>query len=335
MRVFRQAGEPAVFTWAATSGTLTTMLIKTIAACSLLLIFGAADAATADIALDHTGVRGTVELPAGAAPAPVVLLIAGSGPTDRNGNSPGATNDSLQQLAVALAAQGIASVRYDKRGIAASAAAAKGGEAGLTIDQYADDAAAWITQLKHDARFKQVVVVGHSEGALIGLLAVNQVGADGYLSLEGAGERASNVLRRQLADRLPPALLQDNERILAALEQGKPAGEVPPALAALYRPSVQPYLVSWFRYDPAVELGKLKMHAGIVQGSSDLQVTVDDAHKLERGRPGTPVVIIDGMNHVLKLVQGDLQAQMKAYTTPDLPVAPQLVTAIVEFIGKR
>lgn len=164
---------------------------------------------------------------------------------------------------------------------------------------------------------------------------VNQVGADGYVSLEGAGERASDLLRRQLADRLPPALLAENERILAALEQGKLPGAVPPALAALNRPSVQPYLISWFKYDPAVEFGKLNMPARIIQGSSDLQVTVADARKLEHGRPGTPVVVVDGMNHVLKLAQGDLEAQMKAYTTPDLPVAPALVAAIVAFAGKR
>ena len=147
------------------------MLIKTIAAFSLALTMVAASAAPADIDLGYTGVHGTVELPAGPAPGPVVLLIAGSGNTDRNGNGPGVVNDSLKQLAVGLSTLGIASVRYDKRGVAASAAAAIGGEASLTIDQYADDAAAWITQLKHDARFNKVIVVGHSEGALIGLLA--------------------------------------------------------------------------------------------------------------------------------------------------------------------
>lgn len=311
------------------------MLIKTTAAFSLALTMVAASATPADIDLGHTGVHGTVELPASAAPGPVVLLIAGSGNTDRNGNGPGVVNDSLKQLAVALAAQGIASVRYDKRGVAASAAAATGGEAALTFTQYADDAAGWITQLKHDARFNRVIVVGHSEGALIGLLAVNQVGADGYVSLEGAGERASNVLRRQLADRLPPQLLAENERILVALEQGKLPGAVPPALAGLYRPSVQPYLISYFKYDPAAELGKLKVHALIIQGSSDIQVTVADARKLERGRPGTPVVVIDGMNHMLKLAQGNLQAQMPSYTTPDLPVAPKLVDTLADFVQRR
>jgi pimeloyl-ACP methyl ester carboxylesterase len=312
------------------------MFLKTIAAFSMALAsWGTVHAAASDIQIDRHGmIKGTLELPAGTAPVPVVLIIAGSGPTDRNGNGPGATNDSLRQLAEALATHGIASVRYDKRGIAASAAAATS-EADMTIGRYADDAAAWLALLKHDARFSKVVVAGHSEGALIGLLAVNQVGASGYVSLEGPGARASVVLRHQLAGKLPPPLEQENERILTALEQGQVAGAVPPALAALYRPSVQPYLISWFKYDPAVELGKLKVPALVIQGSSDLQVTVDDARKLERGRPGTPVVVIDGMNHVLKMAQGDLAAQTLSYTTPGLPVAPALVTALAGFVNQQ
>jgi pimeloyl-ACP methyl ester carboxylesterase len=312
------------------------MFLKTIAGLSLALsVCATAHAAASEIQIDRHGIiKGTLELPARTAPVPVVLLIAGSGPTDRNGNGPGVTNDSYRQLADALAAHGIASVRYDKRGIAASAAAATS-EAGLTIEQYADDAGAWLTLLEQDARFSKVVVVGHSEGALVGLLAARQVGANGYVSLAGAGERASMTLRRQLAGKLPPTLAQENERILTALEQGKPAGAVPPALAALYRPSVQPYLISWFKYDPAAELSKLTTRALLIQGSSDLQVTVDDARKLEHGRPGTPVVIVDGMNHVLKMAQGDLAAQTLSYTTPGLPVAPALVTALAGFVNTQ
>lgn len=312
------------------------MFLKTIAAFSLALSACATvHAAASDLQVDRHGIiKGTLELPATTTPIPVVLLIAGSGPTDRNGNAPGVTNDSLRQLAKALASHGIASVRYDKRGIAASAAAAAS-EADMTIGQYADDAGAWLALLKHDPRFSKVIVVGHSEGALIGLLAVNQLGASGYVSLEGPGARASMALRRQLAGKLPPPLAQENERILTALEQGKLAGAVPPELAALYRPSVQPYLISWFKYDPVVELGKLKTPALVIQGSSDLQVTVDDARALERGRPGTAVVIIDGMNHVLKMAQGDMAAQMPSYTTPGLPVAPELVTALVGFMKQK
>ncbi len=232
------------------------------------------------IRLDADGaIHGSLLLPDGAAPAPVVLLIAGSGPTDRDGNGPGFKNDSLRQLAQALAAAGIASVRYDKRGVAASAPASLS-EADLRFERYADDAAAWVRQLKHDRRFTKTVVIGHSEGALVGMLAAGAGGADGVVSLAGPGQRASDGLRGQLAGKLPPDLAAHNERILAALEQGKPAADVPPELAMLYRPSVQPYLIYWFRHDPAREFARLKMPAAVIQGSSDLQVGVKDAFTL-------------------------------------------------------
>jgi len=284
------------------------------------------------VQLERGGVlAGTLALPEGGMPVPVVLLIAGSGPTDRNGNSPGMRNDSLQGLAHALAEAGIASLRYDKRGVAGSRAAAVR-EAELSLDGYADDAAAWLRLLKGDARFGKVVVVGHSEGALVGMLAAGRAGADGLVALAGPGQRLSDVLRRQLAGRLPPALIPDSERILASLERGQLTEEVPAQLAPLFRPSVQPYLVSAIKYDPAEELRRLAMPVAVIQGSTDLQVGVEDARRLQAARPGTTLVVVEGMNHVLKMAHGDLAAQLPAYTQPGRPVARELVQALLRFV---
>ncbi len=311
--------------------------VKTLALTVALAFAAGAYAAPTETAirLDADGaIHGTLLLPDGAAPAPVVLLIAGSGPTDRDGNGPGLRNDSLRQLAQALAAAGIASVRYDKRGIAASAPAGPP-EADLRFEHYVDDAAAWVRKLKADRRFTKTVVVGHSEGALIGMLAAGAGGADGMVSLAGPGQRASSALRGQFAGKLPPSLAAHSERILVSLEQGKPAGDVPPELAMLYRPSVQPYLISWFRYDPAREFARLKMPAAVIQGSSDLQVGVKDAFTLQQARPGTALVVVPGMNHVLKMAQGDGQAQAPSYATPDVPLSPNLVSAVARFVQAR
>ena len=312
-----------------------TMSIKTAAGFIFALMAMASALAApreSDIALDSGGtIRGTLTLAEGAARSPVVLLIAGSGPTDRNGNGPGMTNNSLQDLAHALAAAGIASVRYDKRGIGGSALAGAR-EADLRFDRYVDDASAWVALLRKDARFTKTVIVGHSEGALVGLLATNAGRADGFVSLAGAGERAPVILRRQLAGKLPPGLAKESDRILTALEQGQLASEVPPELVSLYRPSVQPYLISWFKYDPAAEFAKLRVAAAVMQGGTDLQVSVDDARKLHQARPGSTLVIVPGMNHVLKTAEGDVQAQMKSYTTADFPVSAELVVALVKFI---
>jgi pimeloyl-ACP methyl ester carboxylesterase len=287
------------------------------------------------IALDSASgaVAGTLRLPDAGGKAPVVLIVAGSGPTDRDGNSamiPG-HNDSLKMLADALAQAGYASVRYDKRGIGASKAAALD-ESQLRFDTYVDDAAAWIAQLKADPRFTKVAVIGHSEGALIGMLAAERAGAAAYVSLAGVAEGPGAILRKQLAGQLPPPLAADNERILASLEQGKPAADVPPALAALYRPSVQPYMISWMRYVPAARIAALRMPVLIVQGTTDIQVGVDQAQALKAAKPEAALVLIPGMNHVLKEVPADPQRQMASYGDPALPLHPQLMPAIVGFL---
>src|SRR5260221_5488202 len=163
-------------------------------------------------------VFGTLELPAAKQPVPVALIIAGSGPTDRNGNSPAlpGSNNSLKMLADGLAARGIASLRYDKRGIAASRAAMTS-EADLRFNNFIEDAEAWIKQLRADKRFSTITVIGHSEGSLIGMVAAREAGADGYVSLEGAGRKAQDILAEQLKSQLPPDLFAQTERVLATL----------------------------------------------------------------------------------------------------------------------
>jgi predicted alpha/beta hydrolase len=117
---------------------------------------------------------GTQIIPTSNVPEPVVLIIAGSGPTDRDGNNPlGGPNNSLKLLAEGLAGHGIASIRYDKRGIGESSAAGTK-EVDLRFDTYVEDAALWIQQLQADSRFSSVTVIGHSEGSLIGMLATQK-----------------------------------------------------------------------------------------------------------------------------------------------------------------
>lgn len=286
-------------------------------------------------------IYGTLETPGVAHPVPVVLLIAGSGPTDRDGNSkmlPGA-NNSLKLLASGLAANGIATLRYDKRGIAASAGAA-GKEEDLRFDNYVSDAEGWIKQLRADKRFTTVTVAGHSEGSLIGMIAAREAGADGYVSLEGAGRKMSQIIVEQLTPQVTPEILATAEHIMSLVDAGALADTttVPPMLAGLFRPSVRPYLVSWFKYDPAVEIAKLRIPALIVQGTTDIQTSMTDAKALASGYSSGRLLAIDGMNHVLKTAPPDRAQQAAAYTDPSLPVVPKLIeemSAFVKSVKKR
>lgn len=283
---------------------------------------------------------GTLQLPAGKGPVTVALIHPGSGPTDRNGNQGIVQPDNLKLLAEALAQNGIASLRIDKRGVGESAAAASS-EAELRFDTYVGDAARWLEQLRGDPRFNTVAVIGHSEGALIGLLAAKKADADLYVSIAGAGERASDILRRQLSPQLPETLMQEVDAILKRLEAGEIVDPLPesvanvPFLAGLFRASVQPYLISWFKYDPAQELSTLEIPALILQGTTDLQVSEADARKLGEAQPDAELVFVPGMNHVFKEAPADPAANEATYTNPDLPLAGGLVEPLVTFLEKK
>jgi pimeloyl-ACP methyl ester carboxylesterase len=303
----------------------------------LLGAFGACCAAEKSVELrTMTGtLQGTLRTPEAPGRGPVLLLIAGSGPTDRDGNTPLASgrNDSLKMLAGALAEAGFASVRYDKRGIAASAAAGPV-EAALRFDHYVRDAAAWVRQLAADARFSSVTVLGHSEGALIGLLAAQQSPAVAYVSVAGPAERASVLLRRQLGGQLPADLLAQNESILATLEAGRTVTEVPAPLQTLYRPSVQPYLISWFRFEPRAEIARLRLPCLILQGDTDLQVSMADAQALAAANPRCERKVLAGMNHVLKRVAPERAQQIASYGDPTLPLHADLLPALTRFLAQ-
>ena len=281
-------------------------------------------------------VHGTLLMPANVTGrVPVVLVIAGSGPTDRDGNSPAlpGPNNSLKQLAEGLAAEGFATVRYDKRGIAASAAAARA-EADLRFTTYVDDAAAWIRKLAADPRFSSVSVIGHSEGSLIGVMAAREAGASAFVSIAGAGRPIVEVLTEQLSRNLPPELMSESTRIMEELKKGRTVSAVPPQLAALFRPSVQPYMISWIPLDPAAELARFSGPSLIVQGTTDIQTSITDAERLAKADSRAKLLVIDGMNHVLKEVREPAR-QLASYGDPALPLHPALVPGIADFLRQQ
>jgi pimeloyl-ACP methyl ester carboxylesterase len=304
-----------------------------------LLVTGLAQAAPVvlqrPISLD-TGsgeLFGTLLLPQSSKPVPVVLIIAGSGPTDRDGNNPdGGRNDNLRRLAVMLASNNIASVRYDKRGVAASHPATPD-ERNLSFDHYVADAVAWSQKLKTDPRLGPLILLGHSEGALVATLAAEKSGAAAVISVAGTGRPVDQVLREQLNERMPPPLLQRSEQLLSSLKAGKTDDNVPDELQVLFRPSVQPYLISLFRQDPAAAFGQLRVPTLIIQGRNDIQVGVQDAELLHKANPKAELALIDGMNHVMRIVPDDIKQQLASYKNPDLPLASQLSERILRFIG--
>ena len=279
--------------------------------------------------------HGTLLTPPGA--SAVAVILPGSGPTDRDGNSPmGVAAGTYRLLAEGLADQGIATLRIDKRGIAASAAAGPA-EADLRFDAYAADARAWAAEAAARAGKPCAWLIGHSEGALVALKAV--AGGDdpesskvcGLILLAGAGRPAGVVLREQLTA-LPDPLKTQAYDALTELEAGRTVAEPPAALAALFRPSVQPYLISWLPLDPAALLAAYDGPVFIGQGTTDLQVTVADAQALAAADPRATLKLWDGVNHVLKTAPADRAANLATYADPALPLAPGVPEDVGTFI---
>ncbi|RYY37381.1 MAG: alpha/beta fold hydrolase [Sphingobacteriaceae bacterium] len=264
---------------------------------------------------------------------PVVLIIPGSGPTDRNGNSDKQNlhPNTYAMLANELGKKGIATLRYDKRLVGQSVSTTK--EAELRIDDMIEDALGLANDLAEKGEFSKVFILGHSEGSLIGMIAAREAPLAGFISVAGAGEPAEKVVTEQLKKQ-PQYVADGFKRIIDSLRKGKLTQSVDPALYALARPSIQTYIMSWFRFDPAKELKKLKLPVLIVQGTTDIQIATVQAEKLKKAKSDAQLLIIPGMNHILKEAPADVKQNTATYSNPNLPLKPEFVKGVVDFVTK-
>jgi pimeloyl-ACP methyl ester carboxylesterase len=274
---------------------------------------------------------------AGPAGAPIVLIIPGSGPTDRDGNSPLGVNASTYRLlAEALAERGVSSVRIDKRGMFASAGAVSDANA-VTISDYAADVRSWISAIRAKTGASCVWVLGHSEGGLVALAAAKDTrDICGIVLVAAAGRPLAQIIRSQL--RANPAnapLLDQAMKAIDSLEAGKRVDitNMNPALLPLFRPQVQGFLIDQFSYDPAKLIASYAGPVLIVQGENDIQVAPEDAQLLKAANPRAKLVLLPGVNHVLKQVSSDDRgANVATYADRSLPLAGTVAEPIAAFI---
>ncbi|WP_036665708.1 alpha/beta hydrolase [Paludibacterium yongneupense] len=284
----------------------------------------------------HGLLAGSLLSPAGASDC-AVLIIPGSGPTDRDGNNPfGIKSAMYRLLAEGLADRSIASLRVDKRGMFGSAAAVPDANA-VTLADYADDVLNWVAVLRERTAARRLYLLGHSEGAMVALAAAERADVDGLILLCSPGRPLGVIVREQFAA-MPEyeALMAPVDATLAEFAAGRhvASAALPPALQSIFPPAVQNFVIDVFRYDPAALLARETRPVLIVQGLRDLQIGLADARALQQAGHGARLLLLPHMNHVLKDVpENDRAANLAAYADPALPLSAGLVSGIADFLA--
>lgn len=276
-------------------------------------------------------IDGTILIPETEKKSPLVILIADSGPTDRNGNQQMMTNNHLKFLAEGLYKSGIATFRYDKR-IIKQMLDKTITEESIRFDDFIKDARDIVAYFKRSEAFSKIYVLGHGQGSTVGMIAA-QDGVDGYISIAGPGRSIDEVIVAQLSEQAPG--LKDNARIaFDELAANGSTQNYSPGLASIFRPSIQPFIRSWMKYDPAVELAKLDIPVLIIVGDKDIQVLLSEGEILKAAKPDATYTIITNMNHPLKELKAadDDLINQKSYNEPRRPVIQELIETVAAFV---
>lgn len=276
-------------------------------------------------------IDGTLIIPETAEKIPLAIIIGDSGPIDRNGNQQMSVNNSLRFLAEALYENKIATFRFDKR-IVKQMKRRTLNEKNTHFGDFIEDATVVLQYFKKDPRFSKIYIIGHGEGSLVGMVSA-QNGADGFVSIAGAGQEIDDVIVDQLAQQAPG--LVDNARsAFDDLRANGAAFNYSPGLASIFRTELQPFIFSWMLYNPKVEITKLNIPVFIINGDKDLQIQVSEAEHLKSASPNAEYKIIPNMNHIFKKIDGNDLENSKSYNSYNLPVMPELINSISDFIKK-
>ncbi|MCF6168604.1 alpha/beta hydrolase [Lutibacter sp.] len=274
-------------------------------------------------------INGTLLTPSLSKKTPLVILIPGSGPTDRNGNNVQMKNNSLKFLAESLVEENIATYRFDKSVLSYTKNDKEKIDT-ITFDTFIDEAKTVINYFKNSGKYSKIVVAGHSQGSLVGIIASKNI-ADAFISLEGAGRTIDEIIIEQLSKQAP-FLKDEASSVLSELKKGVIVEKFNPMLNSLFNKSVQPFLISWIKYNPQEEIKKLNIPMLLINGTKDIQVSNFDAELLHKANSNSQLKIIENMNHIFKEINGDINENMLSYTNPELPIMKELTGLITAFV---
>jgi len=306
-----------------------TLIDALMGALAIVGLWGAMTSAHADEAKIRVGaIDAILTTPADVEKPPIVLLIAGSGSTDHDGNGPQVKPATLKKLSEQLVARKIATLRYDKRG-AGGWKPEFGRPEDFRFKDFVEDATALVNYLRSSGKFSRIVIAGHSEGGLVAILTARHVPIDRLVLLATAARRQGDLVKAQLEKKLGPERLQPIVKAIDAMMAGQIVDPPPPGLAIA--PSMQPGIASAFTEDPIDPLKLIDRPTLIVGGGRDRQVARLDFVALSAASPLAKTLWLPEMNHVLVDVT-DEDDDLAAYNQPERALDPDLIDSVANFI---
>lgn len=296
-----------------------------------LLCFGQEKSFTEDELSITKWIDGTLLTPSDMDKPNLAIIIAGSGPTNRNGNQNFLKNNSLKKLAEGLSKNGIATFRYDKRVV--KQILQNNVDKNITFDDFVSDASDVLDYFKKKDSYNKIYIIGHSQGSLVGMLAAKDK-ADGFVSLAGAGNNIGDVIVEQIA-KTAPMFNEDTKRVVESLKAGQTTTDYPVALGSVFSADLQPFMINWMSYEPTEILKDLNMPILIINGTKDLQVSVAEAELLKEANENAKLMIIENMNHVLFEIEGDDLENSKSYNESFRAISPELINGITDFMSLK
>lgn len=296
-----------------------------------LLCFGQEKSFTEDELSITKWIDGTLLTPSDIDKPNLAIIIAGSGPTNRNGNQNFLKNNSLKKLAEGLSKNGIATFRYDKRVV--KQILQNNVDKNITFDDFVSDASDVLDYFKKKDSYNKIYIIGHSQGSLVGMLAAKDK-ADGFVSLAGAGNNIGDVIVEQIA-KTAPMFNEDTKRVVESLKAGQTTTDYPVALGSVFSADLQPFMINWMSYEPTEILKDLNMPILIINGTKDLQVSVAEAELLKEANENAKLMIIENMNHVLFEIEGDDLENSKSYNESFRAISPEIINGITDFMSLK
>ncbi|MBP2832243.1 alpha/beta hydrolase [Aquimarina sp. U1-2] len=273
-------------------------------------------------------IEGSLVTPYSDNEVPLLIFIMDAGAINRDGNDRMSKNDTFKKLAIELAKLGVASYRYDKRLFKMDRLGIREHE--ISFDHYVEDARSIVKYFRKNKSYTKIMILGHGQGSLIGMLAAKDL-ADGVISIAGNGESIDQVIVKQISKQAPGL----DKSAAVAFQQLKDNGRATnyePALESIFRYDLQPFMKSWIKYDPSLEISTLEMPLLLIHGDKDIQVEMVQAEKLKEATPNADLLIINNMNHILKEIKGGRLENQKSYNESWRKIMPEVLSGIANFV---